>query len=267
MQGLVEGNKRAVVHQIELGGSHLVEGGHGAAGLGQLGSGLHELAVFRDEGAHARTAQGEAVGRRVHQHQLLLNRGQLTEGIGLAVVDEFAIGLVHDQPKAPLLDDVRNELHFGVGKHLAGGIAGIAQQDRPGLGGDEGLNLLAGGVAIVLFGGGEQGADLAAADGDDRAQAQIEGLRHDDLAVGVQDALHGEHQRLAGAGSDENVLQGVVHAAAAVEALQRLRHDGQALGRGVVQGLGHIGAGGSEEHVGGGRDTRRGKAPGAMSEL
>ena len=91
-------------------------------------------------------------------------------------------------------------------QHHAGGIAGVCDEDGPGVLGDEAFDPFPFGVAVALPGIGGQSPDDAACRMDEGGVVGIVGLRNNDLGIGVQNAEAGQKQRLATAGGDENFL-------------------------------------------------------------
>ena len=107
-----------------------------------------------------------------------------------------------------LLGNVRQQAHLLVVEHHAGGVAGVGHQNSPGVGIDERLNLLPGGIAVSLFRIRGNGPDGGTGDLHEGGVIGIEGLRDQDLVPVLQDAGHDDLQRLAAAVGGHDIVAG-----------------------------------------------------------
>ena len=121
-----------------------------------------------------------------------------------------------------LLYDVRDEAHFLPGEHHAGGVAGIGNQNTPGVGVDVRLNEGALRVMVAVFGRGGDGMNFAAGHVGKSIVVGVIGLRHQQLVPLVQNAGEDELQRLAAAGGCQNVILIQLHTQLCVIRLHRL---------------------------------------------
>ena len=136
-----------------------------------------------------------------------------------------------------LLGDVRDHPHFAFVQHHAGGVAGVGNQDGPGVGGNQALDALPVGIAVALPGVGGQGTDDAAGRVDEGGVVGIVRLGNDDLGIGVQNGQAGEEQSLAAAGGHQNVVVIQRNTQGAVILLDGLNEHRPSGGRLVGQGL------------------------------
>ena len=136
-----------------------------------------------------------------------------------------------------LLGHVGDPAQLFLGQHVAGGVLGVDDGDRPGVLVDQGLQLFRVGIVVVLLRDRGQGTDHAAGGLDEGVVVGVEGLGHDDFGAGIQDAEEENLQRLAAAGGDQDVLLGVLHADAAVVVHNRILQGFDALGVGVGKDL------------------------------
>ena len=169
-----------------------------------------------------RAPQAEPLGHGVDDDDVLGGVVELTHGLqGLTGVDELAVGLVADNEQIVLLGDVHHHAHFLRRQHGTGGVAGVGDHDGPGVLVDLRLHLGSIGVVIAVMGRGGDGVDLRAAGIGHGVVVGIERLGDEDLIAVVEDAVHGDLQRLAAAVGDEDIAGLKVHVQIVVILLDR----------------------------------------------
>ena len=184
---------------------------------------LLQRLVSGDQYADPGAAGAKPLGDGIDKDQVLI---QIPIGAhalqGLVPIDELPVDLVGNEEQAVLFRDVRDHAHLLRGQHHAGGIAGVADHDRPGPGSDQGLDPFPVRIVISLFRGGWDGDDLSAGAVDKGIVIGIEGLRDQDLVIRVQYAAQGNLQGFAAAGGHQNVPFPIIDADAGIVPLNRL---------------------------------------------
>ena len=233
---LTDGGKVVGADGVQRGSGHLVQRGHGQTALGVLHGLRHQLLVAGDHAADAGAAGGEPLGDGVDDDDVLGRVLELAHGLQrLAGVDELAVGLVADDEQVVGLGHVHQHTHLLRRQDGAGGVAGVGDHDGAGVLVDLRLDLGAVGVVVAVMGRGGDGVDLRAAGVGHGVVVGIEGLGDEDLIAVIQDAVHGDLQRLAAAVGDEDITGIEVHTQIGVvlaDGLDQLRDTG---GRGIGQ--------------------------------
>ena len=227
---LADGGEVVGTHRIQRGGGHLIQRGHGQTALGVLHGLRHQLFVAGDHAADAGAAGGKPLGHRVDDDDVLRRVLELTHGLQRLVgVDELAVRLVADDEQVVRLGDVHHHAHLLRRQHGAGGVAGVGDHDGTGVLVDLRLHLGAVGVVIAVVGRGGNGVDLRAAGIGHGVVVGIERLGDEDLVAVVEDAVHGDLQRLAAAVGDKDITGVEVHVQIGVilsDRLDQLRDTG-----------------------------------------
>ena len=122
------------------------------------------------------------------------------------IVAEFPVNLVANQEQIVLLGNIGNHPHFLLVQHHAGGVAGVGNQDGPGVPGNLAFNPVPLGIAVALPGIGGQRTDDTACGMDEGGVVGIVGLRDDNLGIGVQNAQASQQQCFAAAGGNQHIV-------------------------------------------------------------
>jgi len=184
----------------------------------------------------------------------LAHAGQAGEtDVAVLAVDQPIVDLVREHDQVMLLRNLRDLLQALTAEHRAGGVVGIADQQRLAGRGDGRLDLDAGDLEIVGELGGDGYRRAAGKDHLSRVGHKA-GLRHDHLVARVQQRGQRQIERLADAHRHQDLVLRIV--VDPVERLQLLA-DGPAQinGAGIrgVAGLAALQAGdaGLQDHIGG----------------
>ena len=97
--------------------------------------------------------------------------------MGLIGVAEFAVHLVGVDVEVVLAGDVAELLYLVLGVEDSGGVAGIADDDTLGPGGDVALELLDGGDGKAVVDGGGDGHELNVVYDGEGVVVRVEGLQ------------------------------------------------------------------------------------------
>ncbi len=211
------------------GGAHGVE-------VVELLDPVHQM-LGGDGVAQPPAGDGVGLGQGAAGYRPLPHAGQGAHiDVLMAVVDDVLVYLVHDGVDVILDAQVRDELKLFIGKHLAAGVGGVADQD--------GLGPLLEGilqhVGVKVEGGGDQGHEDGLAVGHDGLGPVVfkVGGEHDDLIPRVGEGEDGIHHGLGGADGDHHIgfrVQVQAHEMAALFG-QGLAEVGGAHGDGILMG-------------------------------
>ena len=105
--------------------------------------------------------------------------------VGLIGVAELAVYLVGVDVEVVLACDVSELFDFVLGVEDSGGVAGVADDDTLGAGGDVFLELLDGGDGEAVVDGGGDGHEFHVVDNGEGIVVGVEGLEYDDFIVGI----------------------------------------------------------------------------------
>ena len=238
-------------HLIEIGlgrvqradGGILPQHGRAKTGLGQLERRGHHVLVVRDDAADAGAAQVVALGNRVRQdHVLFASRDAHRREMRLVRIAELAVHFVADQEEVMPDAEVADGQHLLPGEQLARRVAGIAQQHRLGLRGDQRLES---GDVGHLESVPDLGMDRLERDPVQEREGlviRIEGFDDDDFVAWIGRDLHRPGKSLAACHLDQQFADLDVDADLAVVLLhQPLPEFHQACGIGIGEVM-HPGA-------------------------
>ena len=137
--------------------------------------------------------------------------GERGEGRELgAVVEHLVVDLVGTEHEVPPLGDPRERLEHLPRVDGARGVIGVDDHDRPGLVGDETLDLLGIGHVAPLGAAGVVDG-LRPVDHHARRPEREVGARHEHLVARIEQGPHRQHDQLGDAVADEHVVGGDVH--------------------------------------------------------
>ncbi len=118
--------------------------------------------------------------------------------------DDVLVDLVGDHVRVVLVAQTADEQQLFLGKDLAAGIRGVADDDRLGVLAERVFQAHCGRKSNV--GGNKRHENrIRAGENGIRAVVFIERGEHDDLVAGVADGHHGAHHRLGAAAGDEDL--------------------------------------------------------------
>ena len=201
-------SEEAGIHTVQGRRAHLIHRCYGQTGLAEFQQRRLQLLVAGDHAAHPGAAGREPLGHGVHNDQVFIDIPEPGHGgyAELIVVAELPVHLVADQEQIVLLGNVRDHPHFRFAQHHAGGVAGVGDEDGPGVGSDQALDAVPVGVAVALPGIGGQGTDDAAGGVDEGGVVGVVRLGDDDLGVGGQNGQASEKQGLTTTGGHQDIV-------------------------------------------------------------
>ena len=193
-----------------------------------------------DHIAQAPTRHGVGLGERAAAERALGHARQAREvDVLVGGVDDVLVDLVGDDPQVVLLGHAGDELEFGAGKDVAGGVRRVAEDERLRAG------QRAGGLELGLVEGELGGMQLdvgglGAAEDRVGTVVLVERGEDDDAVAGVRDGHDRAHHGLGGAAGDHDLRLGVDVEAHARRLLggERGAEIGRAPGNGVLVGPG-----------------------------
>ena len=156
--------------------------------MAELQQRVLELPVPGHQASHPGAAGGKPLRDRVHNDQIVVNIPEMGHGgdpIGI-VVAELPVDLVADQEQVVLLGNIRDHAHLVLIQDHPRGIAGVGNEDGPGIFGNKLFDPPPVGITVALLRAGGQGPDHAARRMDKGGVIGIVGLGDNDLRIGVQ---------------------------------------------------------------------------------
>ena len=188
-------------------GDDLSQQGRAQAGLGEFHHGIAHVLVPGDDVADADAALGVPLGHGINDDHVLFDAFQVHGGdIRLVRIAELAIDLVGEEVQIVFLNDVAESVELFLRIEIARGVVRVADEDGPGLGGDdllERLDVRKGEVVLDAGGDGEHVETGLCGEGQ---VVRVAGFHHDDLVARVHAGHEGHQQGFGAAGGDEHVF-------------------------------------------------------------
>ena len=181
--------------------------GRAQAGLRELHHGFAHVFVPGDNVADADTAFGIPLGHGIDDDYVLFDAFQVHGGdIGLVRIAELPIDFVGEEVQVVFLDDVAEAIELFLRVEIARGVVRVADEDRPGPGGDDFFERLDVRKGEVVLDGGSDGEYVEAGLGREGQVVRVAGFNHDDLVARIHAGHEGHQQGFGAAGGDEDIF-------------------------------------------------------------